>query len=61
MTQRSASLSTVTGLDRQAGANAAARVHSHGQSVRAAGAWIDTLHARAQRRAERHPRSHRAA
>jgi len=61
MTHRTASLAASTGLDRQAGANASARAHGAGQSVRIAHCWIDTLHTRAQRRAERHNRSHRAA
>jgi hypothetical protein len=62
MTHRTASLATIAGLDRQAGANASARAHGHGQSVRVAHAWIDILHTRAQRRAERHNNhSHRAA
>jgi hypothetical protein len=36
MTHRTASLATITGLDRQAGANASARAHGDGQSVRVA-------------------------
>ncbi|TXH22923.1 MAG: amidohydrolase [Mycobacterium sp.] len=61
MTHRAESLAAVTGLDYQAGANAGGRAHHPGQSVRVAEAWIDTLHSRRQRRAERHPRAHRAA
>jgi hypothetical protein len=62
MTNRTASMAAITGLDRQAGANASAHAHSHGQSVRVAHAWIDILHTRAQRRAERHNNHpHRAA
>ena len=61
MTHRTETLAAATGLDRQAGTNAGGRAHHPGQSVRAAVAWIDSLHSRAQRRAERHPRTHRAA
>ncbi|MDO3013301.1 amidohydrolase [Mycobacteroides abscessus subsp. abscessus] len=61
MITRSTSLTPVSERDHQAAAHASAPVHHPGQSVRAAAAWIDTMHARAQRRAERHPRSHRAA
>jgi hypothetical protein len=61
MTNRTASMAAITGLDRQAGANASAHAHSDGQSVRVAHVWIDILYTRAQRRAERHNRSHRAA
>lgn len=61
MTHRTQTLAAVTGLDRQAGTNTGGRAHHHGQSVRAAVAWIDSLQSRAQRRAERHPRTHRAA
>lgn len=62
MTHRSSSsLATLTGLDRQAGANASAHIYPDGQSVRVAYSWIDTLHTRAQRRAERHNRSQQRA
>lgn len=61
MTHRTQTMAAVTGLDYQAGANAGGRAHHTGQSVRAAVAWIDTMHSRAARRAERHPRTHRAA
>jgi hypothetical protein len=61
MTHHTACLVTITGLDRQAGTNASARTHGDGQSVRVAHCWIDTPHTRAQRRAERHNRSHRTA
>ena len=62
MTHRSsASLAAISGLDRQAGANASTHAYADGQSVRVAHSWIDTLHTRAQRRAERHNRSHHRA
>jgi hypothetical protein len=63
MTHRSTATSAaITGLDRQAGANTSTHTHGDGQSVRVAHSWIDTLHTRAQRRAERRNRSqHRAA
>ncbi len=61
MTDRNTPLEPRADLDHQAAARACATVRHHGQSVRAASAWIDTMHARAQRRAERHPRGHRAA
>ena len=61
MTDRCTPPATVADLDHQAAARACATVHHQGQSVRVAVAWIDTMHTRAQRRAERHPRGHRAA
>ena len=43
----------------RAGAAVAANTQTHGQSAPAARAWIETLHSRAQIRAERHLRGPR--
>jgi hypothetical protein len=43
----------------RAGAAVAAHTHPLGRSAPSAHAWAETLHSRAQIRAERHLRSHR--
>ena len=44
-------------IARRAGAAVAAYTQSHGHSAPTEHAWIETLHARAQIRAERHARN----
>lgn len=50
-----------TAVDQRGGTAAAGRTHHHGQSEIIAAAWIESLHSRAQRNAERRERAHRAA
>lgn len=44
-------------VDQRGGAAAAGAVHHQGHAELTAAAWIETLHSRAQRSAERHLRS----
>lgn len=52
ITRRSTLVATV--VDERAGAATVGRAHHHGHAAIIAAAWIETLHSRAQRRAERH-------